>query len=283
MWAWTPTSSTPGMQLERGHRLGGRARGHGEAELGVLLAGADELVGVRLDARGDPHEHRGPRRRRRRVSSRPPEPGDLVEGVDDDAARPRLERGGQLVVGLVVAVQDQALGGHAGRQRDVQLAAGRDVEAHALLVGQAGHGPAQERLGGVGRRRRPRPPPPPGSACAGGPRRRRRAACRTPAASSSRSMPPTRRWPSSSTAAVRGRSCRSNGAVATSWSVGMGVQDTAGSVREPGTADHGQDDYDRPLLLHPRPRSSADRAPASGAGGAGSSPAGGAPYFRQFT
>ena len=32
----------------------------------------------------------------------------------------------------------------------MELAAGGHVEAHALLVGEAGHGPAQERLGGVG-------------------------------------------------------------------------------------------------------------------------------------
>ena len=32
----------------------------------------------------------------------------------------------------------------------MQLAAGGDVEVHALLVGEPGHGHAQERLGGVG-------------------------------------------------------------------------------------------------------------------------------------
>jgi hypothetical protein len=32
----------------------------------------------------------------------------------------------------------------------VQLAAGRHVEVHPLLVDQPGHGEAQERLGGVG-------------------------------------------------------------------------------------------------------------------------------------
>ena len=39
--------------------------------------------------------------------------------------------------------------GHPGGQGDVQLAAGGHVEQHALLVGQAGHGQAQERLGRV--------------------------------------------------------------------------------------------------------------------------------------
>ena len=32
----------------------------------------------------------------------------------------------------------------------MELATGRDVEVHALLVGQPGHGPAEEGLGGVG-------------------------------------------------------------------------------------------------------------------------------------
>jgi hypothetical protein len=63
---------------------------------------------------------------------------------------PAVDRGAQLVEALVVAVQHAALGRHPGRQGDVQLAAGGDVEVHALLVGEAGHRPAQERLGGVG-------------------------------------------------------------------------------------------------------------------------------------
>ena len=63
---------------------------------------------------------------------------------------PGVEGPGQLVVGLVVAVQDQAVGGHAGGQGHVQLAARGHVEVHALLVGQPGHGHAQERLGRVG-------------------------------------------------------------------------------------------------------------------------------------
>ena len=49
-----------GQQLQRGHGLGGRPRRHREAELGVFLPGAHELVGVRLHTRGHPHEHLGP-------------------------------------------------------------------------------------------------------------------------------------------------------------------------------------------------------------------------------
>ena len=46
-------------------------------------------------------------------------------------------------------MQGQRIGGHAGLQRDVHLAAAGDVEQHALLVRQPSHRPAQERLGGV--------------------------------------------------------------------------------------------------------------------------------------
>ena len=94
---------------------------------------------------------------RMRTSGRAARPGgqaveavELVERVDHDAAHPDLDGPGQLGLGLVVAVQHQALAGHAGGQRDVQLAAGRHVDGHALLGGQPGHGGAEERLGRVG-------------------------------------------------------------------------------------------------------------------------------------
>ena len=53
-------------ELERGDGLGRRSRGDREAELGVLLPGADVLVGVGLDPRGDADEDLGPLHRRRR-------------------------------------------------------------------------------------------------------------------------------------------------------------------------------------------------------------------------
>jgi len=138
-----------GQELEGGDRLRRSARGDGEAELGVLLPGAHELVGVCLDARRHPDEDPRPGRGRRGRLQQAAETGHLVEGVHDDAADAVLEGGGQLARRLVVAVQDEALRGHAGRERHMELATGRDVEVHALLVGQPGHGPAQEGLGGV--------------------------------------------------------------------------------------------------------------------------------------
>ena len=47
-------------------------------------------------------------------------------------------------------MEDQPLGRHAGGQRDMELTPGGDVEVHALLVCEPGHGPAEKGLGGVG-------------------------------------------------------------------------------------------------------------------------------------
>ena len=259
MWACTPTSSTPGMQLERGHGLGGRARGHREAELGVLLPGAHELVGVRLDARGDPDQDRGAAPAGRRAT-RAGAPSRAISSKESTTMRPtpRSRAGGQLVGRLVVAVQDQPLGGHAGREGDVELAARRDVEVHALLVGQPGHGPAEEGLGGVGHAVAPGRRPPPGRRGAGGPRRRRTAACRTPAARSSRSMPPTRRCPFSSDLGrarqqVPLRAARSRRRGPSAWRCRIRQRPTTrGGRARPGRDVHG---YDRApaRASHPPP------------------------------
>ena len=74
----------------------------------------------------------------------------LVERIHHDPADARLERHGQLDRRLVVAVQHQALRRNSGLECYPQLAAGGNVEVHALPVGQAGHGFAEKRLGGVG-------------------------------------------------------------------------------------------------------------------------------------
>ena len=117
-----------------------------EAELGVLGAGLDELVGVRFDTGCDPHVEgrRHPDRRR--------EPGDAIElggRVDDDPTDACVECAPQLGVGLVVAVENDAIRREPGVQRDEQLAARGDVEAETLLRNEASHRDAQERLARV--------------------------------------------------------------------------------------------------------------------------------------
>ena len=176
MWACSPTSSTESSAAQPLDGLAGGARAEAEAELGVVLAGAHVLVGVGLDPGGDPHQdlRRALGRRGQALQA-----VDLVEGVDDDAADTDVQGPLQLGVGLVVAVQHQPLGGHAGDEGDVELAAGGHVEVHPLLVGQAPPWPCTGRPWSRRRRRRRRRRPPPGSGPAGGPRRRRRPACRT--------------------------------------------------------------------------------------------------------
>src|SRR5699024_4114094 len=111
------------------HRLEGGAAGEGEAELLVLVRGGDELVRVRLDARGHPQHDPGAQA----------QPGgdlvdlvDLVERVDDDAAHPRLEGAADLRGGLVVPVQGDAGGGEPGAQRHGELAARAHVQAQPV-------------------------------------------------------------------------------------------------------------------------------------------------------
>ena len=130
-----------------GHSLVGRSAGEPEPELRVVLTGAHVLVGVGLHPGCDPQQDGGGLRSARGQAF---EAVELVERIDHDARHRRCDRGPQLVVGLVVAVHHEPLGGNARAQGDVQLAAGGDVEVEALLVGQRGHGPAQEGLGGVG-------------------------------------------------------------------------------------------------------------------------------------
>ncbi len=143
MWQWKPRQ-LHGVGLGDPQRgLAGRAVRHGEPELRIVGAGGDVLVGVRLDAGRDPHQHA---RGGEAVGHEALDPVELVEGIDDDAADALLEPGPQLGLGLVVAVVDDAGGREPGPPRDVQLAAGGDVEVQTLLVDEAGHRTAQEGL-----------------------------------------------------------------------------------------------------------------------------------------
>ena len=132
--------------VAREQRLVRVARGEGEAELLVLMAGGDVLVAARVDARGHPHEYgcRHPHLARDRVQQL-----DLREGVNDDAADAHLESAAQFGVRFVVAVQPDARGGHPAAQRQLQLAAGRDVHVQVLVEHPPRDARREERLGRV--------------------------------------------------------------------------------------------------------------------------------------
>ena len=119
-------------------RLERVAGGDREAELLVLVGGGDVLVGVRLDAGGDPdHDPHG----------RPELLGDLREaldlpgGVDDDPPHADLDGAAQLRGGLVVAVVADPGRVDPRPQRHGQLA----VEALRRVVEPRVHRQVQRR------------------------------------------------------------------------------------------------------------------------------------------
>ena len=149
MWQCRPTRLTldeRARPFDGSHRV---AVAEVEAELRVVLAGGDELVGVGVHAGRDPQQHVG--HRTDAFGAQRVEPIELVERVDDDVAHPPRDRLPQLGDALVVAVHHTGAGGHSGGEHHVQLATGRDVEPHPLVVGEPGHRLAQERLRGVDR------------------------------------------------------------------------------------------------------------------------------------
>ncbi|OQA38655.1 MAG: hypothetical protein BWY52_03245 [Chloroflexi bacterium ADurb.Bin325] len=138
----------PGLAQRGADRLFRGAGGDGEAELGVFLAGLDVRVGVRADAGRQPQPDRD--RPRRPARGQLAQQRQLVEVVHHDAADVAVERIGQLVARLVVAVEVDAFGGEAGVQRDVQLAAGYHVQLQALLGHELRDRGAEISLGRIG-------------------------------------------------------------------------------------------------------------------------------------
>jgi hypothetical protein len=109
----------------------------GKAELRAVVAGADRLVGVRVDAERDAHEHvRHPRGRPRARPRR---------RIEDDRRAARRGRAQERLV-LVVAVDDEPLPVEPRPAREGELALGCDVGADALLVQQPEQRDVRERL-----------------------------------------------------------------------------------------------------------------------------------------
>jgi hypothetical protein len=103
-------------------------------------------VGVRLHADGHPYHHP---RLDLAVARDRGQALDLLERVEHDPPDASVDRPGQLRDGLVVAVQPDPLGRHAGGERHGQLPAGTHVEGHALLGEHPDDRLAQKRLAGV--------------------------------------------------------------------------------------------------------------------------------------
>ena len=262
---------SPRQQLECADRLGGRAGQHREPEFGVLLSGPHEFMSVRLDSRGYPDQDPGPLGACRWAIEQSAQSGDLVKGVDHDAAHPAGQGVGQLLFRLVVAMEDQPVRRHSRREGDVQLTPRRDIKVHALFMSQPGHRLAEEGLGGVGH------PLSPG--------RHRLTAGATQVvlvvdeegcpelggqveqidiADPQMPVPLNGRSQGQQSSLDR---CRGHGDIYRHGRAGYGSPCCPWDwTRTPQTT----------IVPCSCPRSSADRAPASGAGGAGSSPAGGA-------
>ena len=101
-----------------------------QAELRAVVARADRLVGVGVDAERDADEHALDTR----VGRKP----RLVGSVEHDR-RPARRRAVQERAVLVVSVDDQLLAVEPGRARERELALGGDVRADALVSEQSQH------------------------------------------------------------------------------------------------------------------------------------------------
>ena len=148
-------------EILEGLALGDRRRrvGRPEAELGAGAARLDGRVPAGADARRDAHRDRlyAPGAAGRCGHAR-----RLAEGVDDDEPCAGSHGGVDLVLALGVAVQDEAVGRHAGPQRSCELGGRRDVASQPFL-GQHPQHPGRraglEREGREAARRRARRAP----------------------------------------------------------------------------------------------------------------------------
>ena len=132
--------------LDRGHGLVRLAGRQGQAELLVLVGGRNVFVAACVDTGLEAH-HDG--RDDAEVSGDALDLVDLIHRVDEDAMNASLESEANLRVRLVVAVQADARGVHAGAQGQAQLAERGGVYIQALGRDQARDVGAQEGLAGV--------------------------------------------------------------------------------------------------------------------------------------
>ena len=132
-----------GGALDGPHGLKGLAAGQGQAELLILVGGGDVLVAAGVDAGLQAHHDRGAHPH---VGGDALDLANLVHRVDEDPVDACLQGQTDLTVRLVVAVQANARGVHAGAQRERELPQGGGVDAQPLLRHDAGDVGAQEGL-----------------------------------------------------------------------------------------------------------------------------------------
>ena len=141
--------------VQAGKRSGTGLQGH--AELLVLVRGRNGLVGRGMHAGGDANQHRN---RGVRLLALSHTLGgklcvhvlnelELVHRISHHAAQAVTDCAGNLSLRLVVAVQGDALAGHATAQSQRQLATGCGIQAQALLGRPTRHRGRQERFTGV--------------------------------------------------------------------------------------------------------------------------------------
>ncbi len=155
VWAWieqlAPDVHRDGVEREQRMFPDGQGERHDlvhrNPELDSALAGRDVRMGIggdiRIDPDADPHRAPEPR-------GDPAERGQLGGGLEVHMADPRLDRGGQLLVGLADAAEDDALGLESRGERAGQLPAGNDVGARAKVAKQPEHGQVRVGLHRVG-------------------------------------------------------------------------------------------------------------------------------------
>ncbi len=218
MWACSPTSSTEASAASRSTAWPAAPERQAEAELGVVLAGAHVLVGVGLDAGGDPDQDLRARRRpsaaRRSRRSTSSKESTTMRPTPTSRARAQLGR-------RTCCCRAAPAGRRARRRRGPRGARRRWPRRGACPPrGPGGPWPCTGRPWWRRRRRRRRRRPPPGSGPAGGPRRRRTPACRTRRPGrAGRSPRPTGGRPSA-TVAVSGSRSRGSGGHISSGALG---------------------------------------------------------------
>ena len=117
-----------------------------ETELRVDLTGLDERVGVRLDPRGHTKKDLlgGPALFQQLGQER-----QLLEAVHHHEAHSAIQRQRQLLAGLVVPVEEDAVRGEPCLQGDVVLAPRRDVDRQTFLADKLIHCQGGQRLAGI--------------------------------------------------------------------------------------------------------------------------------------